>query len=77
MYRCSFGCNCHTCIRERNITVGGLPLNTVQMIVCPICGNKRCPKADNHRNACTGSNEPGGLEPKSLNVIMAGKNEKS
>jgi hypothetical protein len=28
------------------------------MIVCPECGNKRCPKAE-HRNAmCTGSNEP-------------------
>lgn len=29
------------------------------MIVCPDCGNKRCPKATNHVNACTGSNEPG------------------
>ncbi|MBW6637227.1 hypothetical protein KXT41_25380 [Salmonella enterica subsp. enterica serovar Weltevreden] len=23
------------------------------------CGNKRCPHANDHRNACTGSNEPG------------------
>ncbi|MFS8319194.1 hypothetical protein RPF54_24860, partial [Enterobacter hormaechei subsp. xiangfangensis] len=22
-------------------------------------GNKRCPHANDHRNACTGSNEPG------------------
>lgn len=29
------------------------------MILCPKCGNKRCPKAQNHRNACTRSNEPG------------------
>lgn len=29
------------------------------MIVCSICGNKRCPKANNHDFACTGSNEPG------------------
>lgn len=29
------------------------------MIVCPECGNKRCPKASHHANACTHSNEPG------------------
>ena len=29
------------------------------MILCPICGNKRCPKASNHELECTGSNEPG------------------
>ncbi|MCY0256215.1 DUF551 domain-containing protein [Klebsiella pneumoniae] len=28
-------------------------------MVCPDCGNKRCPRANDHRNACTGSNEPG------------------
>ena len=30
-----------------------------RMIVCPECGNKRCPKATDHRNDCSGSNEPG------------------
>jgi hypothetical protein len=29
------------------------------MVVCIDCGNKRCPKATDHRNACTGSNKPG------------------
>lgn len=29
------------------------------MVVCSECGNKRCPKASWHENACTGSNEPG------------------
>lgn len=29
------------------------------MIVCPDCGNKRCPKATYHGNTCTKSNEPG------------------
>lgn len=29
------------------------------MIVCPACGNKRCPKASSHDNDCSGSNEPG------------------
>lgn len=33
--------------------------SNARMIVCAICGNKRCPHATNHRNACTGSNEPG------------------
>ena len=28
-------------------------------IVCPDCGNKRCPKATHHDHACTRSNEPG------------------
>lgn len=26
---------------------------------CPTCGNKRCPRATDHRNECSGSNEPG------------------
>jgi uncharacterized protein YneF (UPF0154 family) len=29
------------------------------MILCPKCGNKRCPKALNHRNRCTRSNDVG------------------
>lgn len=29
------------------------------MFVCPVCGNKRCPKATDHRLDCTGSNAPG------------------
>lgn len=28
-------------------------------IVCPDCGNKRCPKTTHHDNDCNGSNEPG------------------
>jgi hypothetical protein len=44
--------NCHTCAPNG---LGG----PMRMIVCPDCGNKRCPKGNDHRNACTGSNEPG------------------
>ena len=40
------------------------------MILCVDCGNKRCPKATDHNNECTGSNDPeqpgsvyGGLGP--------------
>jgi hypothetical protein len=29
------------------------------MLICPKCGNKRCPHASDHRLACTSSNEPG------------------
>lgn len=39
-----------------------LPADTfvpLGMIVCPVCGNKRCPKATFHDMRCTGSNEPG------------------
>lgn len=34
-------------------------LNDMRFVVCPDCRNKRCPRANDHRNACTGSNEPG------------------
>ncbi|WP_312068681.1 hypothetical protein [Lelliottia nimipressuralis] len=44
-------CWCRTC-RPIN-------LNDMRFVVCPDCGNKRCPHANDHRNACTGSNEPG------------------
>ena len=30
-----------------------------RMIVCPDCGNKRCPRATHHNNQCTGSNDFG------------------
>lgn len=30
-----------------------------RMILCPECGNKRCPRATHHDNACTRSNAPG------------------
>lgn len=33
--------------------------NYTFMRLCPRCGNKRCPKADWHIYACTGSNESG------------------
>jgi hypothetical protein len=51
-------CWCHKCI-EGKTTHGGFPLSGTRMILCPTCGNKRCPKASNHDLACTNSNEPG------------------
>ncbi|HIB9048880.1 TPA: hypothetical protein ACWYGP_003544 [Raoultella planticola] len=44
-------CWCRTC---RPVTLGDM-----RFVVCPDCGNKRCPRANNHANACSGSNEPG------------------
>lgn len=45
-------CGCHRCIEER----GEIALH---MVTCRECGNKRCPHANDHRNACTKSNESG------------------
>lgn len=44
-------CWCETC---RPLTVADM-----RFIVCPDCGNKRCPKAKSHLNTCTNSNAPG------------------
>jgi hypothetical protein len=51
-------CWCHACsTREYRIS---------HVILCPACGNKRCPKANDHRNECAGSNatgQPGSAYP--------------
>ena len=57
-------CECHQCIKDKKLTVNifdGIPvsLSATKMILCPDCGNKRCPKASDHRLDCTGSNEQG------------------
>lgn len=45
-------CVCWRCLAERDEVRGF-------MVLCPECGNKRCPKASDHALECTGSNEPG------------------
>ena len=45
------GCGCYAC--------AGKPIMRTRMYLCGTCGNKRCPKATDHRNACTVSNEAG------------------
>jgi hypothetical protein len=37
------------------------PLLERTMVVCSMCGNKRCPKAEDHRFKCTNSNHPNQL----------------
>jgi hypothetical protein len=49
--------NCHRCLD--GVNVDGFPIIMTMMIVCPDCGNKRCPCATDHRLKCTGNNEVG------------------
>ena len=51
------GCWCITCDEARHEWLDCMAFRG--MILCPDCGNKRCPKANHHDNTCTGSNEPG------------------
>lgn len=49
-------CYCYNC--NKDVKVNGIPYVMTRMIVCPICGNKRCPHSTDHNLACTNSNEP-------------------
>lgn len=53
-------CPCATCDEaRRNALPAGDPGRFRRMVLCPVCGCKRCPHASHHIYACTGSNEPG------------------
>jgi hypothetical protein len=39
------GCWCARCDMEHNV-------KRTRMSVCPECGDKRCPRAEDHRNKC-------------------------
>jgi hypothetical protein len=47
-------CWCHTCR-----PIDATDPSSVYMRLCPDCGNKRCPKATDHNNECSGSNDVG------------------
>lgn len=54
-------CWCRRCERDAPVKRAddrwlGRPM---RFVVCPTCGNKRCPRATDHRLACSGSNLPG------------------
>jgi hypothetical protein len=54
-------CGCQHCdekTRREVLTITGDQLGYISrfMILCPECGNKRCPRANHHDYACTGSN---------------------
>lgn len=44
------GCECSSCVPHSAM---------MRMVICPTCGNKRCPHATHHDQSCSGSNEPG------------------
>jgi hypothetical protein len=50
----SVECWCHRCCKEQT----GYQ-HMFQMVLCPTCGNKRCPRATTCKLECTGSNSPG------------------
>ena len=54
-------CGCRKCIKLRDASKDFFfdKEEHQRMILCPICGCKRCPKANYHGNQCTGSNERG------------------
>lgn len=55
----SLGVCCHQCITD-GVAVSPFGDGLMwPMVLCPRCGNKRCPKAEDHRFACTNSNELG------------------
>jgi len=49
--RAKYQCWCYNC--------QDAAYRTSNMIVCPTCGNKRCPHATDHNQACTNSNDAG------------------
>ena len=51
--------NCYECLKDKKDERTGLSIAFSRMIVCPECGNKRCPKATDHNLDCTNSNESG------------------
>lgn len=52
-------CGCSACLDELDNFLEPTEAMARFMVLCPECGNKRCPKAAHHENQCTGSNEPG------------------
>lgn len=56
-------CGCGTCDEARRAARLAADGNWTawlsrHMVVCDLCGNKRCPHAEDHNLRCTGSNEP-------------------
>lgn len=52
-------CWCRRCEREAPAGDHGSFGRPMRFVVCPTCGNKRCPRATDHRLDCSGSNAPG------------------
>ena len=50
-------CGCYSCLDQPEL--GSSNPTDKMCVTCETCGNKRCPHATHHDNACTDSNEPG------------------
>ena len=50
----SKACHCHKCQEDL-----AYKDRWSGFVACPVCGNKRCPKASNHELTCTNSNASG------------------
>lgn len=56
----TMACPCYRCMVDRQeIHDGEVWMGYQFMVVCETCGNKRCPHATYHGEACTGSNDAG------------------
>ena len=53
-----YHCWCYNCLNEIKDS-NGYPVTMGTFVVCPDCGNKRCPKSTDHNLACSNSNNPG------------------
>ena len=51
--------DCYRCWDERTKDADMLTRLSRPMFLCPTCGNKRCPKASDHRLVCSGINATG------------------
>lgn len=65
---------CYECLKDKTNELG-IDIPSTRMILCPVCGNKRCPMATWHWNACTGSNEPGQPGSRYPAVDLSGREE--
>lgn len=58
-------CACYACVAAEVAASPqldealGIDMRMARMFICPQCGNKRCPRAASHENACSDSNLPG------------------
>ena len=51
-------CGCYSCMSKIK-DANGISPTSYTFIVCPDCGNKRCPKSTDHNLECTNSNDTG------------------
>lgn len=61
-----FKCWCNKC--NEGVFLNGIPFAATRMILCPDCGDKRCPKASDHTKQCAGAAPVPAQERKPLTI---------